>query len=348
MSLTDKPQQFDWINNLRIIALFSVIVLHTTSPVMETYNKGPLNVWLMGDFYNSLVRFAVPVFVMITGALMLHREYNLGSFLKKRLVRVLLPFLFWSLVYIAYMYYNEDIDYPENWWLCFKQVLHFLRDGASYHLWYVYMLIGLYLIMPVIGKFIRNALQTEIQYFLAVWFLVMMMEQSYLVKYKPGFDLRYFEGFIGYLVLGHYLAFTEFKMQKLKIWMYVLFFFSLTLITVGTYLLYHYYNGISTVMYEPISPSIMLISISIFLIAKQSAPKLPLWLIKVRDFAGTYSFGIYLSHALVLQLLDQAGLNYKLFNPLFSIPVTALTCLVLSLLLVYIVNKIPFGKWVSG
>jgi surface polysaccharide O-acyltransferase-like enzyme len=63
---------------------------------------------------------------------------------------------------------------------------------------------------------------------------------------------------------------------------------------------------------------------------------------------GNYSFGIYLSHALVLQSLDQAGLNYKLFTPVLSIPVTALTCLLLSLLLVYIVNKIPFGKYVSG
>ena len=346
--LVNKPQQFDWINNLRIIALFAVIVLHTTSPVLETYNKGPLNIWLVGDFYNSLVRFAVPVFVMITGALMLHREYDLSNFLKKRLTRVVLPFLFWSGVYIAYMYYNEDIDYPGDWWLCFKQIMHFLRDGASYHLWYVYMLIGLYLIMPVISKFVRNASQNEIRYFLVVWFLVMMIEQPYMVKYKPGVDLRYFEGFIGYLVLGHYLAFAEFKLARLKTWMYLLFFVSLTLIATLTYLLYRHYNGISTIMYEPLSPSIMIIASSIFMIGKLSAPQLPAWLIKVRDFAGTYSFGIYLSHALVLQLLDQQGLNYKLFTPLLSIPATALTCLILSLLLVYIVNKIPFGKYVSG
>ncbi|WP_448697739.1 acyltransferase [Mucilaginibacter sp. AW1-3] len=343
-----KTEQFDWINNLRIIALFAVIVLHTTSPVLETYNKGPLDTWLVGDLYNSLVRFAVPVFVMITGALMLHREYELGDFLKRRLSRIVAPFLFWSGVYIAYMYYNEDIDYPGDWWLCFKQVMHFLRDGASYHLWYVYMLIGLYLIMPVISKFVRSASPKEIRYFLVVWLLVMMIEQPYLNKYKPGLDLRYFEGFIGYLVLGHYLAFTEFKIPRLKAWMYALFFVSLTLIVAGTYLLYHHYNGISTIMYEPISPSIMLISASIFMIGKLSKPKIPQWVVKVRDLTGTYSFGIYLSHALILQLLDQQGLNYKLFAPMLSIPVTALTCLILSTLLVYVVNKIPFGKYVSG
>ncbi|OCX54072.1 hypothetical protein BEL04_07310 [Mucilaginibacter sp. PPCGB 2223] len=344
-----KTQQFDWINNLRVIALFAVIVLHTTSPVLETYNKGPVNVWLIGDFYNSLVRFAVPVFVMITGALMLHREYELGDFLKRRLSRVVTPFLFWSLVYIAYMYYNEDIDMPETWWLTFKQAMHFLRDGASYHLWYVYMLIGLYLIMPVISRFVRNASQKEVRYFLIVWFLVMMIEQPYFSKYKPSLDLRYFEGYIGYLVLGHSLAFAKFKVKNMRVWMYLLFVVSLALIVCGTYLLYQHYNGISTIMYEPISPSIMLIASSVFLIGKSSAPKLPQWLIKLRDFAGTYSFGVYLSHALILQLLDQQGLNYKLFNPLFSIPVTAFTCMVLSLLLVWIVNKIPFvGKYISG
>lgn len=344
----DKPEQLNWINNLRIIALVAVIVLHTTSPVLETYNKGPLTTWLVGDFYNSLVRFAVPVFVMITGALMLHREYDLGGFLKKRLSRVVVPFLFWSLIYIAYMYYNEDIDYPGDWWLTLKQVLHFLRDGASYHLWYVYMIIGLYLIMPIISKFVRNATENEILYFLIVWFIVMMAEQSYLVHYKPAVDVRYFEGFVGYLVLGHYLAFKDFKIKNLKAWMMLVFFVSLIAIIVGTWLLFRHYNCISTVMYEPISPSIAIIAASIFLIGKQSTPKLSPTVIKIRDFAGTYSFGVYLSHALVLQLLDQVGLNYKLFNPIFSIPVTALTCLILSLCLVYIVNKIPFGKYVSG
>ncbi len=345
----NKPEQFDWINNLRIIALFAVIVLHTTSPVMEIYNKGPLTIWLAGDFYNSLVRFAVPVFVMITGTLMLHREYELGSFLKKRLSRVVIPFLFWSGVYIAYMYYNEDIDYPGDWWLCCKQVLHFLRDGSSYHLWYVYMLIGLYLIMPIISKFVRNATEKEVLYFLAVWFTVMMAGQPYLSHYKPGIDLRYFEGFIGYLILGHYLAFKDFGISHFKAWMVALFFISLTAIVAGTYLLYHHYNGISTIMYEPLSPSILLISVSVFMIAKLSKPKLSPAVVKVRDFAGTYSFGIYLAHAFVLQQLDQRGLNYKLFTPMLSIPVTALACFILTLLLVYLISKIPFaGKYISG
>ena len=344
-----KTQNLDWINNLRVIALFAVIVLHTTSPVMEQFHKGPMGLWLVGDFYNSLVRFAVPVFVMITGTLLLHREYELGAFLKKRLSRVVIPFLFWSLVYIAYMFYNEEIDYSGDFWITTKQVLHLLKFGSSYHLWYVYMLIGLYLIMPVLGKFVRNATQKELLYFIGVWFIIMLIDQPYLARFKPQLDLRYFEGFIGYLVLGHYLAFKKYNLSYLKWAMRLLFILSLAGTTVATYLLFNYYKGISTLMYEPLSPPIVIISVSIFMMARLSKPNLPQWLIKLRDFIGSYSYGIYLGHALVLTLLDQAGINFKWFNPLFSIPVTAAICLALTLLLIYIINKIPFiGKWISG
>jgi surface polysaccharide O-acyltransferase-like enzyme len=344
-----KPQQLDWINNLRIIALFAVIVLHTTSPVMEQFHKGPLSVWLVGDFYNSLVRFAVPVFVMISGALLLNREYELGDFLKRRLSRIVIPFLFWSLVYIGYLFYNEEIAYSGDFWITTKQVLHLLKYGSSYHLWYVYMLIGLYLIIPILGKFVRNATEKEILYFLLVWFVVMMIDQPYLSRFKPQLDLRYFEGFIGYLVLGHYLAFKEFNYKGLKAAMTVLFFAVLALTTWGTYLLFNHYNGISTLLYEPLSPPIVIISVSIFMIARLSQPKLPPFIISLRDFIGTYSYGIYLGHAIVLTLLDEQGIKFTWFTPILSIPVTALICFGLSLLLVYLVNKIPFvGKWISG
>src|ERR1039457_3873496 len=139
-----KPQNIDWINNLRLIALYAVIILHCSSPLLMQYGKVPLADWWTADFLNATVRFAVPVFVMITGALLLHREYEIGDFLKKRLTRVVVPFLFWSLVYIWYSWYNEEITFGTN----IKQVLHLLKYGSSYHLWYVYMLIGLYFFIP--------------------------------------------------------------------------------------------------------------------------------------------------------------------------------------------------------
>ena len=344
-----KSENIDWISNLRLIALYAVIILHSTSLLLMQFGKVPLYDWLIADFLNALVRFAVPVFVMITGALLLHREYEPGNFLRKRLIRVVAPFLFWSLVYIAYSWYNEEFTFTNNIWANIKQVLHFLKYGSSYHLWYVYMLIGLYFFIPVIGKFVRNATENEILYFLIVWFIVMMLGQPYLVRYTPVVDMHYFAGYVGYLVLGHYLAFKDFTIKNLRMWMLALFIFSIAIITIGTWLLYKNPVYPGTTLYEPVNPAVLMLSASMFIIVKLTVPKVPGFVIRMRDFAGSYNYGIYLAHALILYFLeDPFGISYKFCTPIISIPLTAFICFLLSLLLVWLINKIPLGKWISG
>jgi surface polysaccharide O-acyltransferase-like enzyme len=345
-----KTENIDWVNNLRLVALYAVIVLHCTSLLLMQYGKVSMSDWMVADFLNATVRFAVPVFVMITGALSLAREYEIGSFLKKRLVRVVVPFLFWSMVYIGYSLYNEEIAFTTDMWVNTKLVLHLLKNGSSYHLWYVYMLIGLYFFIPVIGKFVRHASEKEIQYFLVIWFAVMLITQPYLMRYNPSVDMHYFAGFAGYMVLGHYLAFKDFKVKHLRLWMILLFLFSIALIAIGSRLVLQDHKWPSTMFFEPVSPPVVMLSASVFIIFKLSAPKLSPFIIRIRDFAGKYNYGIYLAHALILYFLeDLFGINYKLCTPVIAISLTALICLIVTLPLVWIINKIPFiGKWISG
>lgn len=346
---TTKPATLDWINNLKVISLFAVIVLHTASLLLMQFGKVSLHDWLVADFYNALVRFAVPVFVMISGALLLHREYELGDFLKRRLTRVIWPFLFWSLIYIGYSWYTEDISFTADGWNNVRVILHQLKYGAYYHLWYVYMLIGLYLFIPVISKFVRNATEKEILYFLLVWFAVMIFSQPYLSRYQPLIDLHYFTGYLGYLVLGHYLAFKELP-QGLRIPLVIYFLICLTSITIGTYLFSVNGKGLSTTMYEPLGPFIVLFSSGIFLLSRVTFFKMPPSMVKVRDTAGRLTLGIYLCHALFLVLIDdQLGISYKLCSPAFSIPLTALVCFILSFLLIFFISKLPVvGKYLAG
>ena len=345
---TTKPQTLEWVNNLKVISLFAVIVLHTASPLLMDFKKANLNDWLVGDFYNALVRFAVPVFVMISGALLLHREYEIGDFLKRRLSRVIWPFLFWSLVYIGYSLYTEEITFTNDVWGNIHIVLHQLKNGAYYHLWYVYMLIGLYLFIPVISKFVQNASENEIIYFLVVWFVVISFSQPYLSRFQPLIDVHYFMGYLGYLVLGHYLAFKELP-GGLKIPLIIYFLVCLASITAGTYFISANNKDLSTLMYEPLGPFIILYASGIFLLARITVLKLPETIAKVRDVAGGLTLGIYLCHALFLSLLSDQGVSYTLCTPILSIPLTALVCFLLSFLLIFIVIKIPFiGKYVSG
>jgi len=332
-----------------MVALFAVIVLHTSAVLLSQYGKVPFIDWFAADVYNALVRFAVPVFVMITGALLLHREYDLGDFFKKRFSKIITPFLFWSLVYVWYSWHIDEISFDNDAWTNIKQVLHQLKYGSSYHLWYVYMLIGLYLIIPVLSRFIKAATEKEIRYFLFVWLLIMLITQPYLARFNPQVDERYFTGYIGYLVLGHYLAFHQFK--AVRQWHTILLFVGmLVVITLGTWWLYAFNSPYGTLFYEPLSPTVVLLSTGAFLTARFSRPMVSPVLIRVREFAGSFNYGIYLAHALLLYLLDDfLHLSYTLCNPFISIPLTAFVCFWLTLLLVWLISKIPFiGRWISG
>lgn len=346
-----KHHQLDWINTLRVISMFFVVVLHTASPVVMAFGKEPNSYWLIGDFYNAISRFGVPVFVMITGALLLHRNYELGDFLKKRLGRILPPFIFWSMVCIAYSWYNEDITFTNSAIANILLVLRQFKYGAYYHLWYVYMLIGLYFIIPILSRFVRSATEKETIYFLLLWLAVMIVNQPYLSGYSPQVDLHYITGYIGYLVLGHYLAFKQVPTWLNMRWFAVVFGVCLLVITAGTYLVSVAGKQLSLVFYEPISPTIVLYSSSIFMMGRFATFRLSPRIKRVRDLISSYTFGIYLSHALILTILDDPdfgiNLNYKFCNPIISIPLTALVTFSLAFLLVWLISKIPFGKWVA-
>ena len=343
-----KHQQLDWVNSLRVIAMFLVVILHTTSPMLMAFGKETTSYWLIADFYNALSRFAVPVFVMITGALLLHREYELGDFLKRRLWRIIPPFIFWSLIFVLYSWYNEDINFTDSTSTNIMLILHQLKYGASYHLWYVYMLIGLYFIIPILGKFVRNASDKELLYFLILWLVVMAINQPYLIRYNPQIDLHYITGYIGYLVLGHYLAFRKFPERCTAAWFSILFLTTLAIIIAGTYFASTYYKNLSIIFYDPISPPIVILSAAAFMVGKLSTVKLSPKVKTVRDFVGSYTFGIYLSHALILDVLgDDLNVDYKVSNPIISIPLIALGVYLSALLLVWVISKMPFGKWIA-
>ena len=343
----DQHKSISWINNLRLIAMFAVVVLHTASPLLFNYKTTPLQNWLAADVYNALTRFAVPVFVMITGALLLSREYALTDFLKKRLGRLILPFIFWSLVYVAYRLYNEEIFFTNDTWANTKMVLHQLQTGSYYHLWYVYTLIGLYLVIPVISKFVNNATETELLYFLAIWMLTTLLGKPYFTRFATAIDLHNFTGYIGYLVLGYYLAYKQFHFKDIAFKALFIYLAFVLLIAVGTYYFALKSPELSTFYYEPIGPFIIALSTSAFLTARFTVVKAAKVIGWISDKAGRFTFGIYLCHALVLTLLDLAGVNYTLFSPVLSIPFIALLCFVLSWFLIYMLSKIPFIKYLT-
>ncbi len=227
-----------WIDFLRILACFMVVTSHCCDGFVAQFDSDPQSFYV-GVTLGSLMRACVPLFAMMTGVLLLPLppSMTLSSFYRKRVGRIIPPLIFWSLVLppVAYLYFtgwgshtvNPSVDMsaytPEGltnrlW----SWILNFNFDTTP--LWYLYMLLGLYLIMPIIGSWLKEASQKDIRNFLYVWFITLFL--PYLKLFAPaigylgnygnldilgGCDWNafstfyYVSGFVGYLVLAYYL-----------------------------------------------------------------------------------------------------------------------------------------------
>ncbi len=89
-----------WADLIRVIAIFLVVVIHVSGQVTNVWGKIPTLEWMIGNIYGGIARVAVPLFFMISGYLLLPRSESLGSFYTKRMPRVVIPFVVWSVIYL--------------------------------------------------------------------------------------------------------------------------------------------------------------------------------------------------------------------------------------------------------
>lgn len=215
-----------WVDWMRVAACFMVLLVHATEPF---YLGGEGSQILTeadafwSSFFDSIVRACVPLFVVASSYLQFPLHYSTGEFFRRRAVRVLVPFLLWSMVYA--FAWGEP---AEN----FKNLL-FNFNYAAGHLWFVYMIIGVYLLMPLLSPWAERVGKRELQVYLAIWLFTTLiplvrdwvsggyvnMEITYGVSGLPRPALTplwgeaswntygtfyYMSGFIGYLLLGLY------------------------------------------------------------------------------------------------------------------------------------------------
>lgn len=207
----------DW---LRFIACFMVILVHSIEPF---YLGGPDGTYIASlsdafwvTFINSALRPAVPLFVMASSYLLFPLKTDAPTFFRKRFVRVLIPFLVWTALYACVPFIGNDspADIVGNFKnLCVNFMMH------AGHLWFVYMLIGVYLLMPMLSPWIEKISRNEERAFLILWtvttLLPFLRPWAQTITGNPDLwgecpwndfgTFYYVSGFVGYLVLGHYI-----------------------------------------------------------------------------------------------------------------------------------------------
>jgi surface polysaccharide O-acyltransferase-like enzyme len=305
--------------------------------------------------YGSFLRSCVPMFVLLSGYLLLPVKETTSVFYKKRFARILIPFLVWSVVYAVVPYLLGEYGISGMVKNLLMIPVNF-SDKAG-HLWFVYMLIGLYLFIPILSPWIKGTSKKEEEGFLMIWGLTLsfpflktvfpeILGEAY---WNPISTAYYFSGYLGYLVLGHYLK-THVHLPKGRSR------------AIGALLLVAGYAitwwGFDTRMET--APSIPALELTwAFLTINVAMMTTGLFLL-VKDLNGAQvraekvladlsnlSFGIYLAHLLVLNQMHQL-LDGVFPSLMVTIPVVAFTTFVLSYLLVKGLSYLPKSKYLVG
>lgn len=328
--------KIEWAESLRAIATISVILVHASAPGVSSLGSTDFFDWNIANALDSAVRFCVPIFVMITGTFLLNKDYEIKDLLINKLFKIFIPFLFFSLIYIVYTYdwrriYNLDLaDLPGH-------THRSLLNGSYYHLWYIYMLFGLYLITPIIRVYTKNATKENLKYFLFLWFIFNSVYSYSLNNYIPNFQISLFSGYTGFYILGYYLSKYNTFTRKQGLLLYL----TGTIITISG--MYYYAvkeNRLNEMFYTYQSINVMLQSIGVYVIIFKTNIHNTL-LKKAVNLISVHSLTIYLIHALILTMMIKRGLTWNFINPFVGILTSTIVCLLLSLLVSMVIKKIP-------
>ncbi|KFX30789.1 acyltransferase [Ralstonia solanacearum] len=331
-----------WIDAARVISIFAVVFLHISASVVTEADFGS-SFWWHGNFYDSMVRWCVPVFVMISGALLLDesRVEDAVTFYKRRVGRILLPLIFWT---IAFLFWNAIKARFSGAEFGLVQAVKSVASGKPhYHMWFLFMIFGLYLFTPLIRTLVRNAGRRELWFFVIVMFSLSALDELLEIFFddEDGFFLFWFLPYIPYFICGHLIASS--KRNDGKFISLVVFVASVFFTAIGFYFLTGmkgpekgiYFYGNLSVSVIPMSIALM------WLLRSLSFSE------RVAEWFGVLSaltLGIYLIHPIFLESFRFFYFKAKDYYPLLSVP--ALTVLIFggSLMFAFVLRKTPYLK----
>ena len=342
---SQKENRIVWLDFLRVLACIAVIILHITEDRINNYAVGT-NKWLFLSIYDSLSRFAVPVFVMISGALLLDRsrKWDLRRFYTKNFVRIIASFIFWGGIYAVTEYLRG---------VRLRTIAYNFITGNS-NLWFLYMIAGLYLLIPIFRRITESENLTR--YFLALWFCFSVflptivfavsyfkdMYANWLQTVTDSIGLQMVIGYSGYFILGHFL-YTHDISKRLRGVLYGAGVFGVVLIASLTFL-FSAKRGYSDYSFgNYFTFGVLMTATAVFVLLQYHVPRFKSAVAKKCIVTvSVCSFGIYLIHPLFVENLDGLlHLNTLVPSTLMYVPLLTAIVFLLSLLCSYVLHKIP-------
>ncbi|MEN6483403.1 MAG: acyltransferase family protein [Syntrophobacteraceae bacterium] len=339
--------RLDYIDVMRVAASFAVVALHVSARVVNHGNFGSRG-WWIGNLVDSATRWAVPVFVMISGSLLIdpNKDDSIRSFFVKRMPRLLIPLVFWSFFYLVYSHLKEGINLS-------MAVLSIVHGTPYFHLWYLYMAVGLYAVLIPIRTLCINAdmetLIVSLAIILSIQFLY-FLHSSWLIAKGNAPDgviiIYQFIPYLPYLICGYFLRGLSLAWVHLTRLVYVLIGLILFIGGVNWFISIHIgVRPASEIAFSDFNPLIVLMSISIYLCIRLICSyqnKFIFYIKRICAKMAPLTLGVYVIHPIFMiylrELYGLSGLSLRCFG---IIPVV-ICVILLSIISSYLISKVPY------
>lgn len=312
-----KKQHVNYFDYLRILASFCVVYMHVAAGPL----RGEMGLsWHLTSFFTGFAFIAVPLFFMMSGYLLLNdqKTADVSVLLKHRIPHLLVPLVVWSgMILVLYSYIFKDMTFA----FYKSEAIEMLSDPIAVHLWYLYTLIAIYMVSPILYGGLKNLdKKGHILVFVVICLVSLKTIMQVVLPYEYAllFDidviskLSIFSGHLCTFILGYYLGNSERKVPNFLL--IILGVIVLGIITVGTYRL-TVENGAFTQSYHIQGSGFQVLSAAIvFLLAKQNLNKpVKSKLIDLKPFV-TLSFGVYFIHIPIIDILDEMNVVNNCFK----------------------------------
>lgn len=338
-----------WPNALRAISIFLVVLIHVCAFVLEPETEVSFPNQAVAVFLDSIARISVPIFLMISGAFLLEKPDKITTFFKKRANRIILPWFFWGTIQLFFNHYFRYEVFGDS---DFKLIL--IRNFLS-GFWFMPMIVGIYFVTPFIKPFFKNAKKTEYFYFFSFWFIFASLIPTIfnLLDLTKLYQLPIWLNYLGYFIGGYFftkeISGTD-KIVSISKWLLLVNFL---IISFGTlYLLSQ--NNFGFRLFEYLSIPVVLMSFASFLILKNyfEMSKISNKTQKIIHFLSDNSFGIFLSHMMILRtverVLEYSGVSITDIPTVATIPIITIFGFTTSLIIVSNLRKISYIKKLAG
>lgn len=334
-----KNERYSYIRALACIAIIGIHTVYSSIGLFPDSVPGG-SVWLYRMTLNNLM-WAVPCFIMVTGALLLDQNKPLTykKLFGKYIGRILLAIVFWGLIYILF---EVTVEQKETSFKVLLSDLYEIFAGTSWsHMWYLYCLIGLYLLLPFYKKVAEASTVVDLRYLLIVYLIFLsLMPILKIWDINSGFYIHVSSIYPFWLFCGYGIKEGVLKKKVSMFWtLFILGTFALVLLSYLRWM--HSITSLET-FFGYSSIFVVMQAVGILGILLYTNWKGISFLRRILLAIDANSFGIYLVHLMFIRgMLKRVGLNPFEYGGGWCMLGLVFVNLIISYIIVWIIKKIP-------